>query len=65
MNSSSFHKNSYEKHSNWYNSQFPTVREKIDVLNSFKTYESSINHWLQEIFFNCLNPFLDDKEING
>lgn len=57
-----FHQSSYNNHAKWYNKNFPTYAEKVEVLNSFKSYEGSINHWLQGIFFDCLNPLITEKE---
>ncbi|MFZ4262278.1 class I SAM-dependent methyltransferase [Sphingobacterium sp. HJSM2_6] len=52
---------SYSRHTNWYQQQFPNYEDKISVITNFKNYAGSINHWLQLIFFNTLTPFLTDK----
>lgn len=56
-----FHENSYERHANWYNNNFPNYKQKIAVLKSIRDYKGSINHWLQEVFFSCLTPFIKSK----
>jgi len=43
---------------------FPDDKRKIDAIESFKSYKGSIHHWLQQIFFSCLDPFLIDKNAS-
>ncbi len=63
QNQEHFQDNSYERHANWYNQKFPDYTQKITVLKSIQDYKGSINHWLQEIFFSCLIPFIKDKKL--
>ena len=51
---------SYNRHKEWYQLQFPNIEDKLNVINNFKHYKGSINHWLQLIFFNSLKPFIED-----
>lgn len=46
-----FNEYSYERHADWYNMKFPGHANKVAVLESFKNYKGSINHWLQQVFF--------------
>src|SRR5690606_11777413 len=48
----------------WYEKIFPGKGEKIKAIESLKTYKGSIHHWLQQIFFDCLLPFLEDKKAS-
>ena len=59
---SNFHLNSYERHTNWYNKLYPNREEKTAVLESIRDYKGSINHWLQDIFFDCLTPLIKYKD---
>jgi len=54
-----FHEESYKKHNDWYNLQFPTEISKIEYLKKNSSNEDTIGNWLQNIFFSCLNPLLN------
>jgi len=56
-----FNEHSYGLHANWYNTLYPEKEQKIKVIKSLNSYNGSINHWLQNLFFNCLHPFTKDK----
>lgn len=54
-----FHQDSYERHEDWYNKLFPTKQSKVELYT--KTNADgifTINKWLQNILFGCLNPLL-------
>lgn len=54
-----FNKESYYRHSTWYNQKFSTETAKIAYLKKNKSgSETSIGAWLQGLFFNCLDPLL-------
>jgi SAM-dependent methyltransferase len=54
-----FNKESYARHSDWYNQKFPTVEAKTNYLIAAKVNASkNIGAWLQAIFFNCIDPLL-------
>lgn len=57
----SFHKESYEKHADWYTKLFPSDEDKKQQLRKL-THKNSINDWLQSIFFSCIDPLLNDKK---
>ncbi len=59
-----YHQESYKRHEEWYNSHFPTIEDKITHLNINNTKEPTINKWLQNIFFSCLNPLLKAIDQN-
>ncbi|PUV23006.1 class I SAM-dependent methyltransferase [Sphingobacterium athyrii] len=59
--SDQFNDHSYGLHANWYNTLYPEKEQKIKVIKSLNSYNGSINHWLQNLFFNCLNPFTNNK----
>lgn len=60
-----FQHQSYERHGEWYNKHFPDRMAKVDF---FKRKQSAgtrtVAHWLQSLFFDCLNPLLkgENKE---
>ncbi len=56
-----FHEDSYNRHSNWYTNQFPEKEQRIALLNGIKAYKGSVNHWLQNQFFNCIKPITTYK----
>lgn len=60
-----FYQESYGRHSKWYNQHFPTRESKI---NHYLTAKSAGNyhiaHWIQQIFFNCLDPLLIEQGQN-
>lgn len=64
MCGNSFEEGSYERHAGWYNSQFPDMEKKLRVLRTFKTYQGSIHHWLQDQFFQQLGPLLHNKDAS-
>jgi ubiquinone/menaquinone biosynthesis C-methylase UbiE len=54
-----FQEDSYNKHGNWYNNLFPTEESKKAFFKKFKDAgENTINNWLQNIIFSCLDPLL-------
>ncbi|RYE12210.1 MAG: class I SAM-dependent methyltransferase, partial [Sphingobacteriales bacterium] len=54
-----FHEESYDRHGEWYNRRFPTEESKLAVYRKERPDGSkSINDWLQQIFFSCLDPLL-------
>ncbi|MBE8714031.1 class I SAM-dependent methyltransferase [Sphingobacterium hungaricum] len=59
---SNFNQVSYNLHESWYGKQFPSDDEKLRKIISIKNYGGSINAWLQNIFFDCLNPILSSTE---
>jgi ubiquinone/menaquinone biosynthesis C-methylase UbiE len=57
-----FTQKSYDLHGEWYNQHFPTTASKIDYYNKIKQQgDTNLSYWLQQIFFNCLDPFLKVK----
>lgn len=60
-----FNKESYTRHSEWYNQKFPTIESKTNYLIAAKNNVSQdIGTWLQSIFFKCLDPLLAAGEQN-
>ncbi|QBQ40435.1 class I SAM-dependent methyltransferase [Sphingobacterium psychroaquaticum] len=57
-----YNETSYEKHANWYHSLFPDDAQKIAALENIRDYKGTINHWLQEVFFSALKPFIANKK---
>ncbi|CAM4403830.1 Methyltransferase domain-containing protein [Pedobacter westerhofensis] len=54
-----FQEDSYNKHSAWYNTHFPTEELKKDYFQKFKgSDQNTINNWLQKILFSCVDPLL-------
>lgn len=54
-----FDKESYEKHQQWYNKQFPDEEAKNNYFKHLlKEQRLTIGKWLQLLFFECLNPLL-------
>lgn len=54
-----FHQESYERHSEWYNQHFPGREEKLEYYRCKKDAgRATVAVWLQELFFDCLNPLL-------
>jgi len=54
-----FHQESYDRHGEWYNKHFPTRESKVSYYNKVKyAGNGSISYWLQQIFFQCLQPLL-------
>jgi hypothetical protein len=63
-NTESFQEDSYNRHSNWYTNLFPEKEQKIALLNGIKTYKGTINHWLQNQFFECVKPITTYKNAS-
>lgn len=59
-----FQEDSYNRHSNWYTNLFPEKKQKIALLNGIKTYKGTINHWLQNQFFECVKPITKYKNAS-
>ncbi len=59
-----FATNSYQRHANWYNDLYPERIQKMQILFSIKDNQGSINHWLQQLFFKCLDPFMQEKQAS-
>ncbi len=58
-----YHQESYNRHGNWYNQQFPNREAKVKHYHKAKTSgKKTVSRWLQQIFFNCLEPLLQDRE---
>lgn len=58
-----FHQESYNRHSEWYNQHFPGEAEKISYFKKKKSAGSStVAAWLQQLFFDCVNPLLKSGE---
>ena len=56
-----YHQESYDRHCNWYNQQFPTREAKVNHYNKAKVFgKETVSQWLQHIFFRCLEPLLQD-----
>lgn len=50
---------SYDLHNQWYNKHFPTNSSKTALYEKYRSAgKNNIAHWLQQIFFNCLDPLL-------
>jgi len=57
-----FHKESYDRHGDWYNQQFPTEASKKAYLSRRKPPGSKdLGTWLQQLFFSCIDPLLECK----
>lgn len=63
-NTESFQEDSYNRHSNWYTNLFPEKEQKIALLNGIKTYKGTINHWLQNQFFECVKSIAKYKNAS-
>lgn len=58
-----FHQESYNRHREWYNQHFPGRAEKIGYLKKKKAAgHSTVAAWLQQLFFDCVNPVLNKKD---
>lgn len=56
-----YHEKSYHLHGDWYNQHYPTRESKVNYYRSNKSYGSqTVSAWLQQIFFNCLDPLLKE-----
>ncbi|MGY0040585.1 class I SAM-dependent methyltransferase [Pedobacter sp. NJ-S-72] len=53
-----YHHDSYKKHEDWYNVNFPTAEDKVAYLKRNDSKAQTVNNWLQNIFFTCINPLL-------
>lgn len=60
----SFQEDSYNRHSTWYTTQFPEKEQKIKLLNGIKSSKGTINHWLQNQFFDCVKPITQYKNAS-
>lgn len=57
------YRNSYNRHNEWYDKQFPSEDSKIEVYQRRRNIEkNSLANWLQDIFFECLSPLLHKKD---
>ncbi|WP_282638333.1 class I SAM-dependent methyltransferase [Sphingobacterium thalpophilum] len=63
-NNEPFHNESYNRHSNWYTNRFPEKEQKVALLQGIKTSKGTINHWLQNQFFNCVKPITAYKSAS-
>jgi len=58
----SFYKESYERHSDWYNKLYPNDEDKRKQLRRNQLSPiNNINNWLQGVFFKCIDPLLLEK----
>jgi len=59
-----FNKESYKKHEDWYNRQFPTGQSKAAYLQKHQLNSAAdhIEKWLQHLFFCCIDPLLEAKD---
>ncbi|EDM36063.1 hypothetical protein PBAL39_23687 [Pedobacter sp. BAL39] len=54
-----FHERSYDQHKEWYNHKFPTEAAKASFYQQKKKRQAdSAASWLQQLFFNCIDPLL-------
>ena len=59
------HKESYDRHNEWYNKHFPSEQSKTDMYKKIRHADKhNVSSWLQNIFFSCLEPLLDSKDKN-
>lgn len=57
-----FQEESYERHNHWYNRQYPTDEDKTAYYEKMTSANRhSINQWLQQLFFNLLDPLLQQS----
>ena len=57
------HKESYSRHNDWYGKHFPSEKSKTDFYKRAKnTGQHNVAHWLQQLFFNCIDPLLQRKD---
>ncbi|RZM07622.1 MAG: class I SAM-dependent methyltransferase, partial [Pedobacter sp.] len=58
-----FHQESYARHSEWYNLHFPGRVEKLNYYKQKKDAgRSTVASWLQQLFFDCLDPLLSRED---
>jgi SAM-dependent methyltransferase len=58
-----YHHQSYYKHGNWYNQYFPGKESKINYYKEKRSLgKKTIAHWLQDIFFSCIDPLLEENK---
>lgn len=58
-----FHQESYQRHSDWYNQHFPGRAAKVAYYKQkMDAGKATIAVWLQQLFFDCLNPLLRTDE---
>ncbi|MES2456550.1 MAG: class I SAM-dependent methyltransferase [Bacteroidota bacterium] len=57
-----FNEESYKRHGQWYNSQFPDEKSKIAQLQTHQLNKSGrdIGQWLQNLFFGCIDPLTSE-----
>ncbi|MEN0054351.1 MAG: class I SAM-dependent methyltransferase [Mucilaginibacter sp.] len=55
-----YQQQSYDNHAGWYNRHFPTREAKVNFLKVKSTKENNIAQWLQQLFFKCLDPLLNE-----
>lgn len=58
------HQDSYHRHACWYSNLYPQKEQKISLLLGIKSYDGTINHWLQNIFFSSVKPMTRDKNAS-
>lgn len=56
-----YNQESYNRHGDWYNQHFPTRDSKVNYLNRNKSEQQTVSNWLQQLFFDCINPLLGTK----
>lgn len=60
-----YYHESYDRHSNWYNQHFPGREEKVNYYRRVNSAgKETVSQWLQQIFFSCLDPLLQNTEDN-
>ncbi|WP_316828270.1 class I SAM-dependent methyltransferase [Pedobacter miscanthi] len=53
---------SYNRHNSWYNQHFPSENAKTNLYQKAKAADkNNIAQWLQQLFFSCLDPLLNQK----
>ena len=56
-----YHEKSYHLHGEWYNQHYPTRESKVNYYRNNTSYgDQTVSAWLQQIFFNCLDPLLKE-----
>ena len=60
-----YQQQSYDRHANWYNQLFPTRESKVNYYLKVRSAgQDTIAHWLQMLFFKCLDPLLKEPFQN-
>ena len=57
-----YHQDSYKKHEDWYNTHFPSEEAKAQHITGNDLKDGSINSWLQNIIFSCIDPLLKGEQ---